>query len=494
MHFDRLVALLPCQSLEDFDLDRREEDAEQLLAAWSALWHPALLADARVLPKWLPAYGSPPESSGHLVVVPDCCETSMADDWFTQAETAGACVVRHFRHRDEIVAAALERLASDHLAVDPDVAADFLALGYCHLQVELLTRKLRYMSNLDEAGLCNAALAAADCAVAGDSTEARRHLQSAFDRLHEAREYFYPSEPRLLDLTLVASTTLGQALRDELAVATPCNMLLSGDVLEEMAQSEPETLDALRRALDAGTAAIIGGERTESPLPMLEPEAIADGPIIEPFFQDPDLERLFELSGTICLVDSINFQEEIGNFEQQKQIMLSDLIIMNKISDADEVKLTYIRKKLAALNSTAQIIETDFAFLDPSHLYILQPQMQDEFIKKLRKPIYCEPDSSDFHSFTIRFGGYINEKKFREWFKYFASIYRKQIFRIKGMINFENSPLTGIVQSVGGMTNISEGSVANPYEPLENVLVFIGKGISKFEIEKIFQQYLLQEN
>ncbi len=228
---------------------------------------------------------------------------------------------------------------------------------------------------------------------------------------------------------------------------------------------------------------------------IIETSGIADpGPIIEPFFQDPDLERLFELSGTICLVDSINFQEEIGNFEQQKQIMLSDLIIMNKISDADEVKLTYIRKKLAALNSTAQIIETDFAFLDPSHLYILQPQMQDEFIKKLRKPIYCEPDSSDFHSFTIRFGGYINEKKFREWFKYFASIYRKQIFRIKGMINFENSPLTGIVQSVGGMTNISEGSVANPYEPLENVLVFIGKGISKFEIEKIFQQYLLQEN
>jgi len=62
------------------------------------------------------------------------------------------------------------------------------------------------------------------------------------------------------------------------------------------------------------------------------------------------------------------------------------------------------------------------------------------------------------------------------------------------LVNFENNPLTGIVQSVGGMTNISEGSITNPYEPLENVFVFIGKGISKFEIEKMFQQYLLQEN
>jgi G3E family GTPase len=228
---------------------------------------------------------------------------------------------------------------------------------------------------------------------------------------------------------------------------------------------------------------------------VIETTGIADpGPIIEPFFQDPDLERIFELSGTICLVDSVNFQEVIGHFEQQKQIMLSDLIILNKVGDADPEKLAYIHKKITALNKTAQVVETNFAFLDSSHLYILQPQMQDEFIKKLRKPFYSEPESSDFHSFTIRFGGYVNEQHFREWFKYFASIYRKQIFRIKGMVNFKNNPLTGIVQSVGGMTNISEGSVVNPYEPLENVLVFIGKEISKFEIEKMFQQYLLQES
>ena len=29
--FNRLLALFPCQTLEDFDLERREEDAEQLL-------------------------------------------------------------------------------------------------------------------------------------------------------------------------------------------------------------------------------------------------------------------------------------------------------------------------------------------------------------------------------------------------------------------------------------------------------------------------------
>ncbi len=228
---------------------------------------------------------------------------------------------------------------------------------------------------------------------------------------------------------------------------------------------------------------------------IIETSGVTDpGPVIEPFFQDPDLLRLFELSATICLVDAVNFQEEIGGFEQQKQIILSDLIIINKVGDADTEKIDFIRKKIAALNGTATVTATNFGFLDSAHLYMLQPQIQDDFMKKLRKPLYLEQGITEFHSFTIRFGGYLNENRFREWFKYFASLYRKQIFRIKGMINFQNNPLTGIVQSVGGMISISEGSVSNPYEPIENVLVFIGRGISKLEIEMHFHQFLAQEN
>ena len=49
---------------------------------------------------------------------------------------------------------------------------------------------------------------------------------------------------------------------------------------------------------------------------IIETTGIADpGPIIEPFFRDADMKRIFELSGTICLVDAANFQEEIGGIE-----------------------------------------------------------------------------------------------------------------------------------------------------------------------------------
>jgi len=228
---------------------------------------------------------------------------------------------------------------------------------------------------------------------------------------------------------------------------------------------------------------------------IIETTGLADpGPVIEPFFSDPDLMQLFEFSGTICIVDGMNFLEQPLLFEQKKQIMLSDLIVLNKINNTDPNKLPLIRNTISALNKTAKLIETNHSRIDDTQFYLLQPFLQDEFVRKIRKPFFNEPDSPDFHSFTIRFGGFVNENRFRNWFKYFASLHRNKIYRIKGIVNWDNNPLLGLVQSVNGATSISEGSVVNPYEPIENVLVFIGKEISKFEIEKEFRQFLLQEN
>ncbi len=274
MKFDRLAVLLPCYSFESFDLDRKEADAEQLLSAWSVLWHPALLAGSRSIPRWLPAGSPPPDPSGHLIILPDCCDSMLPEEWLAQAAAVGACVLRGLKNRDDMLAAALKLLGDDCPVVDADLAADFLALGFSHLQVELLTRKLRYMSNLDEGSLQTAVLAATDAAVSGDLEAARQHLQTAFDRLHDAREYFYPTEAKLLDFTLLAPSTLGQPLQTELADATPRNFLVSGEVIEKMAAQEPAVLEALKTALAENRAALIGGEQVEIPLPLLDPESL----------------------------------------------------------------------------------------------------------------------------------------------------------------------------------------------------------------------------
>ena len=154
-----------------------------------------------------------------------------------------------------------------------DLAADFLALGYCYLQVELLTRQMRYASNLDEGRFRRHVVDGAKAATSGDATEAHRCLTVCFNLLGEERDHYYSVDAYLIDLTLVAETTVGPALRRELQCGVPLNLMLSGETLAHLEMHAPETLAALHKALNASTVGLIGGEYREEPMPLKSLEA-----------------------------------------------------------------------------------------------------------------------------------------------------------------------------------------------------------------------------
>jgi alpha-mannosidase len=276
MKYEELIILLPCHSLEDFPLYHEKEAAEGLLSAWTAMWHPALLADCGKTPTWARADSPPEKLAGRLLIVPQVSESLLQAGWAARAQSEGGHVVRKTAQRDEILKSALGALDQPP-ADEPPLAGDFLALGLCFLQVELLTRQMRYMSNLDEKHFQRCVLTAARASMAGDADAARGGLQSCFDVLMEARERFYPAQAYLLDITLAAPTTLGQALRNELARPTPRSLLVSADTVAEMAAREAATLEALRAALEHGTLTLVGGEAREQELPLLPVESILAG-------------------------------------------------------------------------------------------------------------------------------------------------------------------------------------------------------------------------
>jgi alpha-mannosidase len=275
MKFEEIQILLPCHSLEDFPMHHEGEEAEGLLAGWTAMWHPALLASARRLPSWSRADSPSEELSGRLLIVPQVSESLLLAGWAARAKSEGACVIRKQTSREEIV-----RLALAELDGAPELPRqtvdDFFALGLAYLQVELLTRQMRYMSNLDEVHFQAETLRAAEAAVAGDADQTRRHLVSCFEVLTEARERFYPAESYLLDLTLLASTTLGDALRDELASPVAMNLLATAETIEQLAADRPDLLAMVKQAWDEGKLSLAGGEMQEGELPLLPIESILD--------------------------------------------------------------------------------------------------------------------------------------------------------------------------------------------------------------------------
>ena len=277
MKYQELLILLPCHSLEDFPTYPEGDDAQSLLCSWSALWHPVLLANAGQAPAWRRIEDPPQEVKDRLIVVPSVCVPRLPTGFAQRVKDEGGCIVRKTASRQEIVEAALTPLGEGVPPVDPELAADFLALGYCYLQVELLTRQMRYSSNLDETYFKGQAIGAAIAAVEGNLATAKEKLHACFSVLAEERDHYYPVDAFLLDLNLIASTTLGDTLRQELAQPASTNLLLSAALLKEMQQKEPASLAALRAAIAEDRIGLIGGEDQEERLPLLSQETILAG-------------------------------------------------------------------------------------------------------------------------------------------------------------------------------------------------------------------------
>lgn len=266
MKFSELAVLLPCHSLEDFPIYHGGQEADQLLAAWCVLWHPLLLANAGSLPAWH-RIDVLPEAGPGLYTLAAFYGERLSRDWTDRTRGAGGHVILA-ADRTTALEQALAAMEPGSSSLDGELIADFLALGFCKLQVELLTRQMRYSMYLDESQFANETLAAAKAASEGNEPEARSHLVQSFEALNEARKHFYPVEFYLLDITLAADNTLGAGLERDLKNAQPKNLLAPLDTVAKMA-ADPQLWPAVLRAVEAGTLGLIGGEPCELELPLL---------------------------------------------------------------------------------------------------------------------------------------------------------------------------------------------------------------------------------
>ena len=66
---ERITVYLPCHSLHDFPTWLDEAEADALLSAWTAAWHPWLIANASAVPRWA-SVDLPPAAEAALGIVP----------------------------------------------------------------------------------------------------------------------------------------------------------------------------------------------------------------------------------------------------------------------------------------------------------------------------------------------------------------------------------------------------------------------------------------
>ncbi len=133
---------------------------------------------------------------------------------------------------------------------------------------------MRYSTNLDELHFNNLAVTGAKAAAAGNETEARDQLTACFDLLAQERDHYYAVEAYIVDVTLLASTTLGDPLRRQLEQEVPTNVFITAELLEQMHHAAPESLAALRAGVAAGRVGLIGGDSSEGRVTLQSCETV----------------------------------------------------------------------------------------------------------------------------------------------------------------------------------------------------------------------------
>lgn len=272
MPYKELSILLSCHSLEDFPTYHEGDEAASLLAGWTGLWHPFLIHESRGIIKWHRVDDPPEELLDKLIVVPLASADNLQTGYLQRAEDAGARVISRQTCRQEVICQALE--GHDVPEIAQDLVDDFLALGYFYLQIELLTRQMRYASNLDEIHFENTVCDAARFAVEGDHVQATEKIQSAFDLLSTERDHYYSVDAYLVDINMMAETTLGGMLQEELHETPPTNLLLAPALYQSLMNSHPESAQRIRQRLENESLSILCCEQDSIPNALLPAEAV----------------------------------------------------------------------------------------------------------------------------------------------------------------------------------------------------------------------------
>ncbi len=202
---------------------------------------------------------------------------------------------------------------------------------------------------------------------------------------------------------------------------------------------------------------------------LIETTGVADpAPVIQPFFSDERLKELYHFNGTITLLDALHFDALPEKDISLKQLAVADLVLINKSGKLSEAEKNKRLEEAGKLNPFARLVFAEYGAVDEIDL--------DNLSQKIRTAFdFVSFPSSHAHIQTrlLEFEGAMPKKEFMRWFSYTMDVNKRQIYRAKGILYFEDEPFEYILQGVGGNFELTEGDLI--MEPGESKIVLIGK-------------------
>lgn len=249
---------------------------------------------------------------------------------------------------------------------------------------------------------------------------------------------------------------------------------------------------------------------------LIETTGIADpSGIVDAFITGKTIQQKFRIDSVVCLADAVNMEDLFDEQpEVRKQLALSDLVLLNKTDRIGQEQVGRLTELIRSVNPMAKIYPATFG--DVAEIEILDTHsFSGEAIGKSALS-FCRMDISgddrsgeksfvhhpqrnqvfhqhDISSVGFTFKGNFDVNKFGVWMQNFLYFNQDTIFRVKGIMSFDQTEDRFVFHAVRSFFMFEVGKAWDEEERFSK-LVFIGKNISGKELEVNLLQLLVKED
>jgi len=232
---------------------------------------------------------------------------------------------------------------------------------------------------------------------------------------------------------------------------------------------------------------------------IIETTGLADpAPVAQTFFVDDDIEENYTLDGIITVVDAKHIiqhlQEEkpegVEN-ESVEQIAFADRIILNKTDLVDEEQLKEVEASVKKINSSAEIIRSQYSKVEPKKLINISAFSLDRVLEM--DPEFMDTEGEHEHdqrvsSISFKFDGELNVNRLERWLRVMLQTKASDMFRYKGVLACKGMDTKFVFQ---GVHMLFSGGFQEEFKWKEGEtrscrFVFIGKNLDKADLEENF--------
>jgi G3E family GTPase len=167
------------------------------------------------------------------------------------------------------------------------------------------------------------------------------------------------------------------------------------------------------------------------------------------------------------MLDALNYETQPEQEISLKQLAMADEVVVTKAENFQPAEREMVKKWTGKVNPLARNWFSEKGKTEDFDLFSIQKQNR----------LFTDRGKAQLHAAiqtkTFNFSAPLNRREFTRWLAYNLDVYKKEIYRVKGILCFENEPFDFVIQGVGGSFEITEGE--NLAADGMNQLVFIGQ-------------------